>query len=435
MVDVSLFGLFADAVDSLTIADRSQCADGQRLGLASLEHAGTVRSGEHAGVAPDRTNFLRCTVVRTDVVVEDQASDLFLGDVVQNSIDVARILREDLFEVFLGLRFDSVHVLKTGEFFLGQDSFAHLVGRVFADRVVDVFRNLVQIDFLLGFADFCNDLVDESNDLLDFLMTEEDRVEDDVFRHFLCTGFDHHDSVLGTCHVQGQVALGSLLAVRVDDEFAVDSADEDSTGRAIPRDVGDRDRAGAADHRSDLARCVMIHAHDGRDDLHVIVVPLREQRTQRAVHQTGEQDRLLTRTSLSLEESAGDAADCVHLLFIVAGQREEIDVRARLLGSDDGDVDHCLAVTDPYLTVGLLADLADLQLEELAAYCGAKCLVIFKLHFNNYLLLKSFSYVPAHPAVYMKSEAVHASLYHQSYFLRPSLAMRVLYLSRSFSFR
>ena len=102
---------------------------------------------------------------------------------------------------------------------------------------------------------------------------------------------------------------------------------------------------------------------------------------------------------------------------------------------DDGDVDHCLAVTDPYLTVGLLADLADLQLEELAAYCGAKCLVIFKLHFNNYLLLKSFSYVPAHPAVYMKSEAVHASLYHQSYFLRPSLAMRVLYLSRSFSFR
>ena len=56
---------------------------------------------------------------------------------------------------------------------------------------------------------------------------------------------------------------------------------------------------------------------------------MREQRTQRTVDDAAGQDGFGTRTAFAAEERARDLAGCVHLLFHVHGQREEVVVLLR----------------------------------------------------------------------------------------------------------
>ena len=68
------------------------------------------------------------------------------------------------------------------------------------------------------------------------------RVEHIVIGDFLCAGL-YHDDLLFTCG-NGELKRGyiSLLCGRVYDRFSVDHTDENSAYRAVPRDIGDRER-------------------------------------------------------------------------------------------------------------------------------------------------------------------------------------------------
>ena len=82
MVHVSLADFFADAVDGLRLADGCQRGDGKDLSLSTLEQAGSVGSGQDAGFTPDGPDLVGLTIVRTDAVIQNQASDLLFGDAV-----------------------------------------------------------------------------------------------------------------------------------------------------------------------------------------------------------------------------------------------------------------------------------------------------------------------------------------------------------------
>ena len=66
----------------------------------------------------------------------------------------------------------------------------------------------------------------------------------------------------------------------------------------------------------------------GDDHLGLVAPAIDEQRTDRAVDQTGDQRLLLGRPAFALEIAAGNAARGVGLFLIVDGQRQEVDAFA-----------------------------------------------------------------------------------------------------------
>lgn len=91
---------------------------------------------------------------------------------------------------------------------------------------------------------------------------------------------------------------------------------------------------------------------------------------------------MLTRSALSLNKSARNLSCGIHSFFIVHAQREKVDVRLRFLGRADSHVDDRIAVFNHDLSVCLLADLADFQLQESASQCSSEYSVIFKSWHN-----------------------------------------------------
>ena len=78
-------------------------SNGKHLSLSSLEKTGAVSSRQYMSVTPDRSDLRALSVVRTDTVVEDHLSYLFLCDSVKNVADILAVIRIDLCKVFFCL--------------------------------------------------------------------------------------------------------------------------------------------------------------------------------------------------------------------------------------------------------------------------------------------------------------------------------------------
>ncbi len=90
----------------------------------------------------------------------------------------------------------------------------------------------------------------------------------------------------------------------------------------------------------------------------VVAVAIYERRAKGPVDEAAHQDRLLRRPSLSAEERAGDAADGVHPLLDVDGEREEIDPLPDRLVCGGGDQHFGAAKSGHYGPVGLEGQFA-----------------------------------------------------------------------------
>ena len=89
-------------------------------------------------------------------------------------------------------------------------------------------------------------------------------------------------------------------------------------------------RRRCADHRRDVRIDLGVDRHHRRDDLHVVVEAVGEERPQRTVDQPRRQRLLFRRAPFALEEAAGDLAGGVRLFLVVDGQRKEILAGLRL---------------------------------------------------------------------------------------------------------
>src|SRR5690606_17964642 len=69
----------------------------------------------------------------------------------------------------------------------------------------------------------------------------------------------------------------------------------------------------------------------GDDDLHLVADAVGERRTQRAVDETADEDRLGRGTTLTAEERSGDLAGGVGTLLDIDRQGEEVEAVARVL--------------------------------------------------------------------------------------------------------
>ncbi|MPN10130.1 hypothetical protein SDC9_157425 [bioreactor metagenome] len=131
-------------------------------------------------------------------------------------------------------------------------------------------------------------------------MCKQDAAQHHFFAYFLRAGFHHHHGVLGAGHHQVQQALFTLLAVRVQDIFAVHIPYHDRPGRPRKGDARNTQRNGGTDHPVYIRRDIVVHRKHGRDHLHVVEIALWKQRTNGPVDQTRRQDRLFGRPSFPL---------------------------------------------------------------------------------------------------------------------------------------
>ena len=74
--------------------------------------------------------------------------------------------------------------------------------------------------------------------------------------------------------------------------------------------------------------------------MHLIEIPLGEQRPNRAIRDAAGEDFFLGGTALALEEAAGETPSCGSLLAIIDREREKVQARTGLgvaAGSDEND--------------------------------------------------------------------------------------------------
>ena len=107
---VSLLSLFCYTIDSLSLSHSTEGGYRKHLSLSSFEKSGTVCSRQDTCIAPDRSDLCTFPVVRSDTVIQDEASYLFLSYSVQYVADILGVIRIYLFEMFLCLCFNSIHM-------------------------------------------------------------------------------------------------------------------------------------------------------------------------------------------------------------------------------------------------------------------------------------------------------------------------------------
>ncbi len=271
--------------------------------------------------------------------------------------------------VLFGLRLEtSQHIgLDRGDRVATLQLVAHLerCGQLIADCALDggdqrlVARRCPPVPRRL--AGFGGQLGDRADRDLHLLVAEHHRAEHHVLGQQLRLGFHHQHGTGGTGNDQVQLGSLQLGGRRVQQVLATRVADAGGADRTLERDAGQAQRGGCTDQRRNVAVDLGVERDDLRDDLHLILEIVREQRAHRAIDQTRGQRLLLGRAAFALEEAAGNAAGGVELLHVVDGEREEVLPFLLLGRGDGGDQHHRTAHADHDRTGCLAGNFARLQ--------------------------------------------------------------------------
>ncbi len=255
------------------------------------------------------------------LVAEDRAARVHEGRPAVGDLATLHAHRGDLDEVgHLGVRPGGLHV----------DDDELRAGLGLRDEVENRLGPGVEEREALGLADGLLQLQLQVDERLERAVGEEDRLGHHVLGEDLRAGLDHHDRVARTGDDQVELAVLELRHRRVDDELTVDAAEADCRDRSLERDLADRQRGRCGDRAEDVGVVLLVGGEDRDDALDVVLVPLREERPDRAVGQAAGEDGGLGRARLALDEAARDLAGRVHPLLEVDREREEIEAGARI---------------------------------------------------------------------------------------------------------
>ena len=378
VVHIALLGLFPDGVQLLVGGQGVQGSDGEDLGLAAGEQAGAVDPGQHADLGAKRTDLVLLAAVHAVALQQPGLDDLLLelvGDLLQVLVHIGmgvQILLVPLLDH--GVPAGLPDVLVVGVH--GGLGLVHEVGNnIVKQLLIEGGVGIVE----LGLADLGHHLVDEGDLLLVLLVGLLDGLKHDVVGHLVGAGLDHDHLLAGGDYGDVQVGDLTLLAGGVEHQLAVHQAHLQGADRAVPGDVGDGQGSGGADEGGDLGRAVVVHAHDGGHDGHIIAEVIGEQGADGAVDDAGGQDALLAGAALTAVEAAGDAAHGVHLLLKVHAQGEEVDAVPGTGGGGGAHQHAGVAVAHHDGGVGQLGQLAHLQREGTAGQIHGVLVVLGEL--------------------------------------------------------
>ena len=222
----------------------------------------------------------------------------------------------------------------------------------------------------LGLTGLGGELDLELAQLLDLAVGELERRDQILLGDLLRARLDHGDRLGRAAHDQVERRVLQVGQRRVDDQPAVDAADAHGAHRAQERHRREHQRRRRAVDGQDVVGVHLVGRERGHDDLDLVLVALRPQRPDRPVDHAGRQDRLLSRASLALEESARDLAGGVGLLLDVDREREEVRPLTTLGPADRGGEHHGAFLLHQDRSVRLLGDGAGLEADLLVADGG-----------------------------------------------------------------
>ncbi len=317
-------------------------------------------TGQHAHFGGQGTDLVLRSAVHAVALQQPGLDDLlleFVGDLLQVLVHVGELVQILLVPVLdhlvpAGL----ADVLVVGVH--GGLGLVHEVGHdAVKQHLVEVGVGIVE----LGLADLGHHLIDKGDLLLVLLVGGANGLEHDVVGHLVGAGLDHDHLLAGGDHGHVQIADLALLGVGVEHQLSVHQTNLQGAHRAVPGNVGDGQSGGGADEAADLRGAVVVHAHNGAHDGHVVAEIVGEQGADGAVDDAGGQDALLAGTALAAVEAAGDAAHGIQLLLEVHAQGEEVDAVTGPGGCGDAAQHAGVAVGDHDGGVGQLGQLAHLQ--------------------------------------------------------------------------
>ena len=231
----------ADGVDGLFQAQRGHRNDGQNLSLAPGEQPRAVGAGQDAGVACDRPDLIQCTAVRTNMLLQDAASNGLPEHGLEAVAD--GVLGVVVFKRFSYQRgdlvFAVVHLIHAGV--AGEQ-----VAPAGADDLFDLGDDgfgagLVVVGFNLGLADFSGKLFNHVDGGGICFLRLADGLQDHLFGDLVGAGFNHQDGVTGAADHHAERALLALLIGRMNDVFAADVGDTAGGDGSVEGNLGDGD--------------------------------------------------------------------------------------------------------------------------------------------------------------------------------------------------
>ena len=150
----------------------------------------------------------------------------------------------------------------------------------------------------------------------------------------------------------------------------------------------------------------MVYRERHCDDLNVVSQALREERSQWSVDEPAHQNGLFRRSSASLHEAAGDLSDGVLSLFVVANERQEVEI-AGVFGHRCDAQDDGFAHAEENGAACLLSNATRLEGERLSAHLkfvvvnhfSVSCAAQIRVAVRNPSVLTAQCRVPQNQAV------------------------------------
>ena len=381
-------------VDDLFVACSTERRHDHRLRFAAREQRRPVRAREYAGADRDRTHGARVAAVDprlagqlarlAKVLVDPRlAGKNFLANDLR--FEIEHHVADVALAVGVGVRRNALR------FDLRRDFVQALRPRLLRAKPIGVAQLVLRggghcgdqrlvlrrrLPIPQGLARLLDQLVDRFDHRLHLLVPEDDRAQHDFFRQLVRFGLDHQHRGFRARDDEIELRARELGLGRIQHVRAVDVANACRADRTVERNPRQRDRRRSPDQRRDIRIDFRIHRHDGRDDLHVVIEAIGEQRSERTVDETRGQRLLFRRPPFAAEESAGNLARGVGLFLVVDRQREKVLARLRLLGGDRGDQHDAVVQAHHHRTAGLAGDLAGFERQRMTAI-GNRLLDVF----------------------------------------------------------
>ena len=368
VVHVTLGLRTGQCVDLLFHLEHVQGGDAQNLGFATLEQCGAVHARHDVHFGGQGADVTQATAVDAVVLGQDAAAHDLALQLLERVADflvllgvfhVGELAGEGGLDAFL----DLVDAVLARQLFGDGQGFVEVGVGDLVDAVVQILGVLREELEFLGFLrgdllELGLGLADHLDERLGGFKTAGDDflvrlglafVVDEVPCVLAGTGFDHGDgdvAVLDNAAGDHDFEHGAfaLAPAREGDPLAVDQGQTHAGDRAFERQAGDHGGGGGGVQCDDVVCVIRVDGEHGFDDLHFVAQGVREQRTQRTVDDAAGQDGFGARTAFAAEERARDLAGCVHLLFHVHGQREEVVVLLRAGTGGGGGQNHRIIV-------------------------------------------------------------------------------------------
>ncbi len=262
-----------------------------------------MRARDGIYLTPDWANFIQRAAIRAQSFFQDAVANDTFVDIVKSFLDLfdlSCIFRVNFFH-YRALQ--SIHCVI--QFCFGMwavEEFVHFVGKASVEIFHELLVGGLKNGFPFGFANFGPHFVLNIYQGLESFVAESQRINQDLFRNLIGTGFYHQDRVAGSCDPQVEIGFFNLRIGGIDNEFTVDPSNADCAYRAVPRDVRDGQRDRSRVDRQNIQRIFHIRREGIQSDLHIVAHVLGEQGADGAVCKAGDQNSVAAGPAFTAEE-------------------------------------------------------------------------------------------------------------------------------------